>query len=296
MCLTCGCSDDANIRLSNHSLNQSDHAHEHTHIDEHGNVITHSHSHEHDSTHSHEHGSAHNHEYGSAKTISIEKDILAKNDALAESNRAWLKAHNVVALNILSAPGSGKTALLEETIKTLKDEIPIFVLEGDQETANDAMRIRASGCSAVQINTGAGCHLEAGMIASALNELRPADNSLLIVENVGNLVCPALFDLGEKHKIVMLSVTEGEDKPLKYPHMFRAADILILNKVDLLPYLSFDIELCIANALSVNPRLKVFRVSALRGEGLNEWFAFLRELIRESAASSAKAVAPGRDT
>ncbi|MBA4077787.1 MAG: hydrogenase accessory protein HypB, partial [Cyanobacteria bacterium PR.023] len=174
-------------------------------------------------------------------------------------------------------PGAGKTALLERTILDLKEQIDIVVMEGDQATTNDAERIKKAGCPVLQINTGAGCHLDAEMIASALKELKPARGSLLFIENVGNLVCPALFDLGEKHKVVILSVTEGEDKPVKYPHMFRAAELMILNKVDLLPYLNFDLEACKKYALSVNPHLKIIEISVTKGTGLDAWYTWLRE-------------------
>jgi hydrogenase nickel incorporation protein HypB len=203
-------------------------------------------------------------------------------------NRGWLKRRAVSTLNLVSAPGSGKTTLLEKTIKELISEFPISVLEGDQETLNDAMRIKATGCQVFQINTGAGCHLEAEIVGAAMEKLNPPENSLLIIENVGNLVCPALFDLGEQHKVVVLSVTEGEDKPLKYPHMFRAADVLVLNKIDLLPYLEYDLDACIKNALSVNSNLKIFQISATRGQGMEEWFSWLRSFVLDNKLVSEK--------
>ncbi len=214
--------------------------------------------------------------------MSLEARLLAKNDALAQRNRAWLAGREVLALNLVSSPGAGKTALLERTIRDLKDELPFFVVEGDQETANDALRIRAAGAPAVQVNTGTGCHLEAEMVARGLAELRPPPGSVVMIENVGNLVCPALFDLGERAKVVILSVTEGEDKPLKYPHMFRAAEIMILNKIDLLPHVEFDVARAIANALKVNPGITALRLSAKTGEGLEAWYRWLR---REAAAA-----------
>ena len=182
-----------------------------------------------------------------------------------------------MALNLVSSPGAGKTTLLERTIKDLKDELPLFVLEGDQATANDGERIRAAGAPAVQVNTGTGCHLEADMVARGLNQLCPSTGSVVMIENVGNLVCPAMFDLGERAKVVILSVTDGEDKPLKYPHMFRAAEIMILNKTDLLPHVDFDVERAIANAREVNPDIAVLRLSASTGEGLDGWYDWLRE-------------------
>lgn len=208
--------------------------------------------------------------------VQIERDILSKNDGYAAQNRTWFDEHGVFALNLVSSPGSGKTSLLVKTIELLKDSIPIAVVEGDQQTANDAERIRATGVPALQINTGKGCHLDAHMVGHAMERLQPAEGSLFLIENVGNLVCPAAFDLGEQHKVAILSVTEGEDKPLKYPDMFAAADVMLLNKCDLLPYLQFDADLAEANALRVNPKLTVFRVSATSGEGMDAWLDWLR--------------------
>jgi len=179
-------------------------------------------------------------------------------------------------LNLLSSPGSGKTTLLAQTISDLKESINMAVIEGDQQTANDAERIRATGVKAVQINTGKGCHLDAHMIAHALQKLQPQDDSLLFIENVGNLVCPASFDLGEAYKVVILSVTEGEDKPLKYPDMFHAADMLIINKIDLLPYLDFDLQQCINHARRVNPEIEILELSATKGEGLAQWYDWIK--------------------
>jgi hydrogenase nickel incorporation protein HypB len=217
--------------------------------------------------------------------VTLEARILAKNDALAAKNRAWFAGREILALNLVSSPGAGKTTLLERTIADLKGELPLFVLEGDQATANDGMRIRAAGSPAVQINTGTGCHLEADMVARGLMELRPSAGSVVMIENVGNLVCPALFDLGERAKVVILSVTEGEDKPLKYPHMFRAAEIMILNKIDLLPHVDFDVEQAIANAREVNPDIGVLRVSARSGEGLEAWYGWLRQELAAARAA-----------
>jgi len=214
--------------------------------------------------------------------------VLEKNDALAAKNRAWFAGREILALNLVSSPGAGKTTLLERTIRDLKDEAPISVLEGDQPTANDGMRIRAAGAPAVQINTGTGCHLEADMAARGLMELKPAPGSMVMIENVGNLVCPALFDLGERTKVVILSVTEGEDKPLKYPHMFQAAEVMLLNKIDLLPHVDFDVDQAIANAREVNPGIAVLSVSARSGEGLDAWYDWLRQ--QRAAARSAELV------
>jgi hydrogenase nickel incorporation protein HypB len=217
----------------------------------------------------------------SGEVVALETRILAKNDALAAKNRAWFRGREILALNLVSSPGAGKTTLLERTIRDLRDEMKLFVVEGDQATANDGERIRAAGAAAVQVNTGTGCHLEADMVARGLQELKPSAGSVVMIENVGNLVCPALFDLGERAKVVILSVTEGEDKPLKYPHMFRAAEIMILNKIDLLPHVDFDLARAIANAIQVNPDIIAVQLSARTGEGLEAWYAWLRQ---ESAA------------
>jgi hydrogenase nickel incorporation protein HypB len=237
----------------------------------------HQHLHDHDL---HDHGPAGHdtvgHGHGRSRVIELERDILAKNDLLAARNRDWFAEHRICALNLMSSPGAGKTTLLERTIRDVGAELALSVVEGDQETLLDARRIQATGCRAVQINTGSGCHLDAAMLERGLRELQPADRSVVMIENVGNLVCPALFDLGERAKVVIMSVTEGADKPLKYPQMFRAGGVLLLNKVDLLPYVDFDAERCITWARQVNPALTVLRVSATRGDGLDAWYAWLR--------------------
>lgn len=227
-------------------------------------------------------GKAHRHDHahpapGVRRRVVVERDLLAKNNALAADNRAWFAERGIFALNLVSSPGSGKTTLLVETIRRLNGTLPIAVIEGDQQTSNDADRIRAAGAPAIQINTGKGCHLDAHMVGHAAAELGAPEGALLLIENVGNLVCPAEFDLGEAHKVVILSVTEGEDKPLKYPDMFANSGVLVVNKIDLLPYLAFDVELCVANALRVNPKLKVIRVSATSGEGLEDWTRWIVE-------------------
>ncbi|OWK45298.1 [NiFe] hydrogenase nickel incorporation-associated protein HypB [Fimbriiglobus ruber] len=206
----------------------------------------------------------------------LQEQILGKNNVLAERNRGWLDGRNILALNLVSSPGAGKTTLLERTIRDLGGELSLTVIEGDQETANDAERIRATGARVVQINTGTGCHLDALMVSRGLKQLDPPANSVVMIENVGNLVCPALFDLGERAKVAIVSVTEGEDKPIKYPHMFRASEVMLLNKIDLLPYVTFDVDRCIAYARQVNPRLRVISISATKGDGLAEWYAWLR--------------------
>jgi len=264
MCATCGCSAEV-PRQRTIPGGEPRHPHHHEHQDHH-----HAHDHHHQD---HRHAGA---QPSSARTMQLEQDLLAKNNRLAERNRGWLEGEGIVAWNLMSSPGAGKTTLLERTILDLGKELAISVIEGDQETALDAERIRATGCPVVQINTGSGCHLDAAMVAAALKKIAPAPGSVLLIENVGNLVCPALFDLGERGKVVIMSVTEGDDKPLKYPHMFRASDVMVLNKIDLLPHVSFGVERCLASARRVNPRLVIFQLSATRGDGLAGWYAWLR--------------------
>ncbi len=224
------------------------------------------------------------HETTQTRMVKIERDILARNNDHAQDNRRQLAEQGIFALNLVSSPGSGKTTLLVKTIAALGGAIPLAVIEGDQQTENDAARIREAGAPAIQINTGKGCHLDAQMVGQAIERLNLPDDSLLLIENVGNLVCPASFDLGEAHKVVILSVTEGEDKPLKYPDMFRAADLMLLNKCDLLPYLEFDANLAIEYAHRVNPALKVIRISATSGVGMDEWLAWIAAGCKNAAA------------
>ncbi|MFL9861822.1 hydrogenase nickel incorporation protein HypB [Paraburkholderia madseniana] len=262
----------------------SQHPHHHEHEHSHDGVLAHSHPHEHSHDgdhahgHTHTHGHPHNHGSEHVTSITLEQDILAKNQLLAERNRGWLAGRSILALNLMSSPGAGKTTLLERTIHDLGETLPLTVIEGDQATLNDAERIRATGARVVQINTGTGCHLDAEMASRALTQLDPPMHSVVMIENVGNLVCPALFDLGEGAKVLILSVTEGEDKPIKYPHMFRACSLLLLNKIDLLPYLRFDVEQCIGYARKVNPGIEILRVSAQSGEGMDAWYAWLRAM------------------
>ncbi|MCI3223848.1 hydrogenase nickel incorporation protein HypB [Streptomyces sp. NP-1717] len=209
--------------------------------------------------------------------MTLEQRVLAKNEDLAAANRAWLTEQGIVAVNMMSSPGAGKTTLLERTIRDLAGRRPVSVVEGDQETTLDADRIKRAGSTAVQVNTGAGCHLDAGMMRDALTTLAPAAGSLVLVENVGNLVCPALFDLGERSRVVIISVTEGADKPLKYPYMFAAADLVIVNKIDLLPYVDFDVARCEEYARSVNPGLTMLSLSATTGEGMHSWYDWVAE-------------------
>jgi hydrogenase nickel incorporation protein HypB len=272
------------------------HPHDHSHAPAAGEMHTHAdgttHAHAlHDPAHAH-HDPAHSHgaealHYGrgpagnsapgmtQSRLVQIERDILSKNDGIAQRNRATLAQRGIFALNLVSSPGSGKTTLLVRTIERLAGRLQVAVIEGDQQTSVDAERIRATGAPALQINTGKGCHLDAAMVETALQRLAPAEDSVLMVENVGNLVCPAAFDLGEARKVVVLSVTEGEDKPLKYPDMFHAASLLLLNKVDLLPYLSFDVERCIEYARRINPSIEILQVSATSGAGLDAWLAWI---------------------
>jgi hydrogenase nickel incorporation protein HypB len=274
MCTVCGCGEAQHPPAG---------AHEHVRPDGTRYVHDHAHDHGHDHAGDHDHhlhfgtGPAHAHAPGlsQSRLVTIERDILGKNDALAARNRRRLVERGILALNLVSSPGSGKTTLLVRTIEALAGRVPVAVIEGDQQTEFDAERVRATGAPALQINTGKGCHLDAGMIGRALGRLAPADGSLLLIENVGNLVCPAAFDLGEAHKVVIFSVTEGEDKPLKYPDMFAAADLLLLNKIDLLPYLQFDADRAIDYALRVNPRLETIRTSATSGAGLDDWLAWI---------------------
>ena len=296
MCTVCGCGTSVIAEHASskepgsvHGASTHDHDHPYPHAhDNHQHEQDHRHPQVHDFHHQHDHsdglidfgnGRAGVHVPGMSqeRTISIERDILSKNDAFAGTNRTRLQNAGVFALNLVSSPGSGKTSLLVRTITDLKDKWPIAVIEGDQQTSRDADRIRATGAPAVQINTGKGCHLDAHMVGHALDHLSLRSGGLLFVENVGNLVCPAAFDLGEAHKVVVLSVTEGEDKPLKYPDMFAAADLMLLNKADLLPHLDFDVSACLAAALSANPRIQFLTVSARTGEGLAAFYSWIEE-------------------
>ena len=319
MCTTCGCSA-GEVRIEGQ---QAQHEHEHVHGESCG------HAHDHESVHGHhgrllgsdtnfaaalcaapsgraggsanlgsdpknpQHEAAHAHAPGisNKRMVQIEQDILTKNNAFAQANRQQLAERGIFALNLVSSPGSGKTTLLCKTISMLQGQA-LAVIEGDQQTTNDAERIRATGAPAIQINTGKGCHLDAHMVGHAMQQLTLAPDSLLMIENVGNLVCPAAFDLGEAHKVVILSVTEGEDKPLKYPDMFRAASLMLLNKIDLLPYLTFDVAAAIAFARRVNPYIRVIEVSATSGQGMPEWLAYLRSGLQLARLAKAQPLAP----
>ncbi len=271
MCTTCGCGE-GETRIEGH-----EHAHDYSH--DHDHMHKHEHQHPHgDQRHDYGQGPAHAHAPGlsQSRMLQIEEDILGKNNEYAVANRRWFADHRVLTLNLVSSPGSGKTTLLTRSIDDMKDELKLSVIEGDQQTANDADRIRETGVKALQINTGKGCHLDARMIGHALESLKPDEGSVLFIENVGNLVCPAAFDLGEAHKVAILSVTEGEDKPIKYPDMFHAADLMLLNKIDLLPYVQFDVDKCIEYAHRINPAIKVLKVSATSGEGMSNWYQWIK--------------------
>jgi hydrogenase nickel incorporation protein HypB len=274
MCETCGCSDTDGVRVvvpGDASSDTSAHSHNDAHQHDDRNA---QHQHHHDAPGRERHDLADSNQSGQ-RTIDIERDLLAKNDDLAAHNRKWLADRDMAAINLMSSPGAGKTSLLERTIRESPGRRPLCVVEGDQETLLDAERIKATGAPVVQINTGAGCHLDADMLRRGLDTLYPPEGSLLFVENVGNLVCPALFDLGESAKVVIISVTEGDDKPLKYPYMFAAADLVIVNKLDLLPYVDFDLARCERDARGLNPGVGVLPLSVRTGEGMDAWQAWL---------------------
>jgi hydrogenase nickel incorporation protein HypB len=261
MCATCGCSADGEVNIHHHGelhYVQPD-----------------------KQSHGHDHAHAHNHSHPHQKTIvDVEQDILHQNNLLAERNRGYFDAKNILALNLVSSPGSGKTSLLEKTLIDLKGQLEFAVIEGDQQTTNDADRIHATGTKVTQINTGGkGCHLDSHMVLHALQGMKLKDNLVLFIENVGNLVCPAMFDLGEKERVVIMSVTEGDDKPLKYPDMFHSSTLCIINKTDLLPYVPFDIEKAKTNAKKVNHQLEIIEVSCTSGEGLQQWYDWLKSKV-----------------
>jgi len=270
MCTTCGCSDSMRPTMTNIATGQTIPlaAQE---------PSAHSHATSHDHGHSAHIHSQHQDQHRETKTIVLEQAILSKNDRLAERNRDWLAERHILALNLVSSPGSGKTTLLEKTMTDLQQEFPFYVIEGDQATLHDAERLHGTGCAVVQINTGAGCHLDADMVARGLESLLPSAHSVVMIENVGNLVCPALFDLGEQARVVILSVTEGEDKPLKYPHMFQSAHLVLINKIDLLPYLSFDMDQCLRYVGMVKASAQVLQISAQTGEGLAAWYHWIQQ-------------------
>lgn len=279
MCGTCGCGTDNNGPvLSNPKELKTKEAH-HTHAhDHHHHEHEHHHGHHHHGHDHHHHDNDHSHDH-KHKVLEIEQDILQNNQIQAARNRGYFEAKNIFALNLVSSPGSGKTSILEQTLIDLKGDISFYVIEGDQQTLNDANRIDALDIPVIQINTGKGCHLESDIVFDAVKQLEIKDNSVLMIENVGNLVCPSMFDLGEKKRVVIISTTEGEDKPIKYPDMFHTADICIINKIDLLPYVDIDIEQLKNYALQVNPNLEFFEVSATKGQGMEEWYKWLKSNI-----------------
>ncbi|NPU09346.1 hydrogenase nickel incorporation protein HypB [Bradyrhizobium sp. 83002] len=322
MCTVCGCGDaKASIESADHHHDHGDHHHHHhhhahgdDHSHDHGGHHHHGHGHDHPHHHGHDdhdhrHPHDHHHAHGAAdidcsanpagqevaglssgRIIQIERDILGKNDRLAAENRARFAAQDVLAFNFVSSPGAGKTSLLVRAVTDLKQSRPVAVIEGDQQTSNDAERIRATGVPAIQINTGKGCHLDAAMVGEAYGRLPPLRGGLLFIENVGNLVCPAAFDLGEACKIVVFSTTEGEDKPLKYPDMFAASALMLINKIDLAPVLDFDLAQTIEYARRVNPRIEVLTMSAKTGEGFSAFYAWIRKQADRMRASALGAV------
>ncbi|WP_163336249.1 hydrogenase nickel incorporation protein HypB [Desulfopila sp. IMCC35008] len=263
MCDTCGCPSP------------SDHHHDHDHDHDH----SHGHSHDHDHDHSHE-----------KKTVDVHASLFAANDAMARANREHFDDIGAVALNLISSPGSGKTTLLEHTIEALKGELKIGVIEGDPETDRDAERIRAKGVPVVQLTTGGACHLDAAMTHRGFHQLEKEpgyeDVDILFIENVGNLVCPATFDLGEHERVVLVSVPEGPDKPAKYPKTFTTADTFMISKIDLLPYFDFPVEEAKREALQINPKMKVLELASTTGEGMDSWFDYLRELVKNKKAAT----------
>jgi hydrogenase nickel incorporation protein HypB len=274
MCTTCGCGnpeEPVQITVAGQvPENQNGHYH---------------HSHDHHHGHDHQHRHSHTHMGNTQQLIELEADILQGNNLLAERNRGYFEALGVLAINLVSAPGSGKTTILEETIKSLKNELPVYVIEGDQQTLNDANRIKSAGAPAIQVNTGMGCHLDADMINKAMKKLEIKGDSFLFIENVGNLVCPSMFDLGETKRVVIMSTTEGEDKPLKYPNMFETSHVCLINKIDLLPYVNYDLEKAKLYALKVNHHLEFIEMSATTGDGMQQWIDWLKQQLNKLKTS-----------
>ena len=268
MCDSCGCGQPGKEPVI---LKPGEESHPHTHEHHHGDG--HHHSHHHDHSHEHTHDQNHAHE----RKLEVEQDVLGRNNLLAERNRGFFEAKDVLALNLVSSPGSGKTSLLERTIKEQGKKHAFFIIEGDQQTMNDANRIKEAGAPVVQVNTGEGCHLDADMVNRAVKKLGLELGAILMIENVGNLVCPAMFDLGESSRVVIMSVTEGEDKPLKYPYMFQSSHLCIINKTDLLPYLDFDLKQARNYARQVNPALEFIELSVKTGEGMDKWYDWLEQ-------------------
>lgn len=283
MCGTCGCGEENKITYRKTGVNQNNdvgHSHSHFHG---GHEHTHDHDHTHDQNDNHEHDHSHVHDHHHAQSeqsviIPLERNILHKNDLLAQRNRGFFEGRNIKAYNLVSSPGSGKTSILERTICEKGGELNFYVIEGDQQTMNDANRIKAAGAPAVQINTGTGCHLDATMVYNAVKLLEIENGGTLFIENVGNLVCPSMFDLGESRRIVIISVTEGDDKPAKYPDMFQTSHLCLINKIDLLPYVDFSVEKVKETALSVNHHLEFIELSVKTGEGMDLWYQWLSKI------------------
>ncbi|KPL12735.1 MAG: hydrogenase nickel incorporation protein HypB [Bacteroides sp. SM1_62] len=271
MCDSCGCGQPGKEPTI---LKPGEESHHHTHTHE-GVEHSHEHHHGHGNHHDHDHDHIHDHGHSHERKLEIEQDVLSRNNLLAERNRGYFEAKKVLALNLVSSPGSGKTSLLERTIREQGENLSFFIIEGDQQTMNDANRIKEAGAPVVQVNTGEGCHLDADMVNKAVKKLEVEEGAVLMIENVGNLVCPAMFDLGESSRVVIMSVTEGEDKPIKYPYMFQSSHLCIINKTDLLPYLDFDLEQARKYAQQVNPKLEFIELSVKTGEGMDRWYEWL---------------------
>lgn len=292
MCGTCGCGGDGNNILlidkehyhhghDHHHHDHHHHDHDHHHDEHHHGHDHDHHHHDHHHDHDHHHGHSHDHDH-KKKVIEVEKDVLQHNELMAARNKGYFEGRNILALNLVSSPGSGKTSLLERTLADKRGEIDFYVIEGDQQSLNDANRIAAQDVPVVQINTGKGCHLESDMIYDAVKKLEPKQNSILFIENVGNLVCPAMFNLGETDRVVIISTTEGVDKPTKYPDMFLTSRLCIINKTDLLPYLQVDLEELKENARKVNPALDFLEVSATTGDGMEQWYTWLENKMKRT--------------
>jgi hydrogenase nickel incorporation protein HypB len=280
MCETCGCGKPGEFKVHDPSSSKNHehlHGHDSEHTHDHEHEHWHDHTHPHDNDHDHEHHHYQDYDEHQKSVLVINTDILSENNNLAKLNRRFFEGRKVLCLNLVSSPGSGKTTILEKTIAALRDKLKMFVIEGDQQTLLDARRIEKAGAPAIQINTGTGCHLDARMIEAALEKIDVEANSILFIENVGNLVCPAMFDLGESKRVIVISVTEGDDKPLKYPYMFQSSQLCIINKSDLLPWVDFNTEETIQYARSLNPALEFITLSAKTGEGMDQWFKWINK-------------------
>lgn len=271
MCSTCGCGDPTDVVTITKVGDELNHVHfVPGQLENHSHGFGHTHHHDHPHHHGHDH-----HQLSTKTTITLEQDILQKNNLLAERNRGYFEAKQILALNLVSSPGSGKTSLLERTLSDFSQRRNCYVIEGDQQSSNDAQRIAKTEVPVVQINTGKGCHLDAEMIHRSLKQLNPQPGGILFIENVGNLVCPAMFDLGENKRVVIISVTEGDDKPVKYPDMFYSSHLCLINKIDLLPHVNFEVGKAKDCALRINPALEFIELSATTGEGMDTWYSWL---------------------